>query len=113
MENVIVFRNNPIAIIHQVGVNFDAKKELELLNQKYPSETFRVYFWIDDFSGSLDKEIKQKFSQLFEKYGLNENLYLGGKKFDISTLLEIKDEAFDIIPRQGQDGGVLGIINIP
>ena len=67
-------------------------------------ENIRVFYYNDSFA--FDETVLKCFNNFFEKYGLSENAprevpcpKLDTKKIDI--------------PRQGGNGGVVGIVNIP
>lgn len=111
MKNLIVFRNNPIAIIHPVKSGFDVKTELVRLEIQYPKKCFRVYFWIDNIPDSLTKNVKDEFLSIFNQNPLSEKLHNDGKPFLISAAKQKDSDRKDVIaftPREGQDGGVIG-----
>ncbi len=67
-------------------------------------EKIRVYFWHDDVKCSINEAIVQNtFKDKFSISKLNENVNDG--TFEIPET--------NITPRQGSDGGVVGIINNP
>lgn len=68
---------------------------------------FRIYYWIDDEVDSVVK-IKKHFERLFQKSRLNPSLVEnGGKRFHIPVTLTDTVKSSPLIPRDGQDGGVL------